>query len=136
MDDDLETKENAEGHLQEEIRACQSALSRYKTLQTTVFEDYAEGRIERREYLSRKQEIAEQQEEAKNRFEELTGQLAQLQGGFSKGTIDMGKYAFAKELTREMLVELVKEIRISEKDTVEILWNFQEPCSKNDVGNK
>lgn len=48
----------------------------------------------------------------------------------------MGKYAFAKELTREMLVELVKEIRISEKDTVEILWNFQETCSKNDVGNK
>lgn len=136
LDDDSETKENTEGHLSEEIKACQSAISRYKTLQTTVFEDYAEGRIERREYLSRKQEIAEQQEEAKNRFEELTGQLAQLGGGFSKGTTDLGKYAFAKELTREMLVALVKEIRISEKDTVEILWNFQEPCSKNDVGNK
>lgn len=136
LDDDPETKETTEVHLQEEIKACQSAINRYKTLQTTVFEDYAEGRIERREYLSRKQGIAEQQEEAKNRFEELTGQLAQQQGDFSKGNTDLGKYVFAKELTREMLVELVKEIRVSERDTLEILWNFREPCGKNDVGKE
>ena len=30
-----------------------------------------------------------------------------------------------------MLEELVKEVRVSEKDILEIKWNFQEPCSGN-----
>ena len=38
----------------------------------------------------------------------------------------MGKYACIRELTREVLVELVKEIRIEGENAIEIVWNFNE----------
>ncbi len=136
MDAVPETEEDTEGHLQEGIKACQSAASRNKTLQAVAFEDYAEGRIGKHEYLSRKQEIAGRQEETKARFAELAGQLAQLQGQPEKTGTDLGKYAFVKELSREMLVELVKEVRVSEKDTLEIQWNFREQGFQNDEKDK
>ena len=40
--------------------------------------------------------------------------------------MDSGQYACVTELTRELLVELVKEIRVSGKDTLEIIWNCKE----------
>lgn len=42
----------------------------------------------------------------------------------------------ANELTREMLEELVKEIRVSGKDTLEIKWNFKDFISENDEENQ
>lgn len=122
--------------LQEEIKACQSADSRYKSLQTALFEDYAEGRIDRKKYLSKKQEILLQQEETKARFEELTSQLAQMQGQQEKSETDLEKYVSANELSRELLEELVKEIRVSGKDTLEIKWNFKEYSTENDEKNQ
>lgn len=73
-------REDVSGQLQNEIKACQSANSRYKSLQPALFEDYAEGRIDRQKYLSKKQELLLRQEETKNHFEELTSHLVQLQG--------------------------------------------------------
>lgn len=117
MDTALKTaEEEAEGRLGEELRASRSAASRYKALQAAAFEDYAEGKIDKREYLARKGEITAQQKKAESRFEELSRQLAQ--------TRQTGKDTFIHELTREILVELVKEIRVGEKDAIEILWNF------------
>lgn len=123
--------EDKKGFLQDEIKECQSVINRCRTRYATLFEDYAEGCISKREYLSKKQEIFIQQEEARSRFEERSSQLAQIQRESEKNNVDLGKYAFVKELTREMLEELVKEVRVSEKDILEIKWNFQEPCSGN-----
>ncbi len=123
--------EDKKGFLQDEIKECQSVINRCRTRYATLFEDYAEGCISKREYLSKKQEIFIQQEEARSRFEERSSQLAQIQREPEKNNVDLGKYAFVKELTREMLEELVKEVRVSEKDILEIKWNFQEPCSGN-----
>ena len=130
------TRKAAQQRLQEEIKACQSAVSRYQTLLTTLFEDYAEERINKREYLSKKQEIARRQEEIKSRFAELTNQLVQVQEEMKRGGIDFGKYGSAKELTREVLVELVKEVRVSGKDMLEIKWSFRESYSYNDEKDK
>lgn len=124
---EIAPEEDARERLREEVHACQATASRYKTLLMALFEDYAEERISREEYRSKKQEIEEQQEETKNHFEELTDQLAQMQGEVNGNGTDIGKYAFIKELTREMLEELVREVRVSEKDTLEIKWNFKDP---------
>lgn len=78
------------------------------------------------EYLSRKKETADRQEEANSRIAELNNQLAELQKRQAVQDGDMGKYACARELTREMLVELVKEIRVNEENAIEIIWNFRE----------
>ena len=124
-------KEEKRGDLLEEaekkVQECQITLSRYKANQAAVFEDYAEGRISRQEYLSRKGEIAKQQEEMTAVYVEAGAKLAELrQAPDSSGYTDPGKYACASELSRELLVELVKEIRVSGEDSLEIVWNFRE----------
>lgn len=118
--------------LREEMKSCQLAISRYKTLLTDLFEDYAEERIDKHEYLLKKQEIARKQEETNRRFDELAKQLAQMHGGTENSSENLRRYSSVEELTREMLVELVKEIRVSGKDNLEIVWNFQDSSSKND----
>ena len=102
-------------------------INRHRAKQVATFEDYAEGRITRREYLSRKEEIARQYEEVTAIYTELIAKRAELQQALdNSGRADLGRYACANELTRELLVELVKEIRVSEEDTLEIMWNFRE----------
>lgn len=116
--------ENILNTIDGEIRDCQTAISKYKAKQTIIFEDYAEGRINRQEYLSGKEDITRQQEEMTARYMELSEKQAELQqtsGSLEKS--DLGWYACVSELTRELLVE---EIRVSGKDTLEIVWNFKE----------
>ena len=111
--------------LKEDLRECQEAISRNKVAQIAVFEDYAEGRISKQEYLSRKKDAARQQEEAAAQYAELTDRMAALRSETSIAS-DLGRYAFVEELTREMLEVLVREIRVSGKDGMEIVWNFRE----------
>ncbi len=113
--------------LEKQIQDCQIAISRCKTKQTNAFEDYAEGRITRQEYLSYKQTVAGQQEEMMARYTELNikkAELKQASGSLEKA--DLGRYACVTELTRELLVELIKEIRVSGENALEIVWNFKE----------
>ncbi len=119
-----ENKESIAERLQDELKGCQSEISRYKAMQMTLFEDYAEGRVDKDSFLLRKQEIMESQERESQRFAELSGRLAQEKDTGQKG--DLEKYAFADGLSREMLMELVKEIRVRGKDKMEIVWNFRE----------
>ena len=52
--------------LREKLQECQRTVEKCKARQAAAFEDYAEGRIRKQEYLSRKKEISGQQEEAAN----------------------------------------------------------------------
>ena len=61
------------------------------------------------------------------RYSELIAKRAELQQtSVQLERKDLGRYACVNELTRELLVELVKEIRVSGADTLEIVWNFKE----------
>lgn len=119
-----ESEEGMGGGPEEEMKNCEAVANRYKALQAVVFEDYAEGRIGKREYLLKKQEMAVQQEEAGRRFGELADRLVRLREGKDEKGTDFGKYVSAKELTRGMLEDMVKEIRVSGRDTVEVVWNI------------
>ncbi len=118
--------EKADTCLRKKIRECQMSVSRRKTLQVFAFEDYAEGRINRQEYLSGRQESVKQLEQLDIRIRELKEQLAAQQMRQAGREADMGKYAFAEELKREVLVDLIKEIRVSGENRIEIRWNFLE----------
>ena len=109
-----------------EIKGHQRMLGRYKSLQAAAFEDFAEGRISRQEYLSRKKETADCREEVNRRIAELNNRLAELRSRQAAQESDTGEYACVRELTREMLVELVKMIRADGENAIEIVWNFKE----------
>ena len=113
--------------LDNQIQECQTEISRCKAKQASAFEDYAEGRMTRQAYLSCKQETADRQEEMTARYMELSAERARLQqepGKLKKS--DLGRYACVNELTRDLLVELIKEIRVSVENELEIVWNFRE----------
>ena len=112
--------------LMAKIRECREMVSRYKAVQITAFEDYAEKRIEKDVYLSRKKEYVEKQEEAERQLSLLNEQLSLVQEEKEEPTVQIGRYASATEVTKEMLTELVKEIKVSGTDTIEIVWNFRE----------
>ncbi len=121
-----ENRESIVERLQDELSRCQSEIGRCKALQMALFEDYAEGRVDKSSFLSRKQEISECQERENRRFAELSGRLAQAQEKNIGQEGNWEQFDSASELSREMLVELVKEIRVSGKDRMEIVWNFRE----------
>ncbi len=91
-----------EDYLQKEVKASQLVERRYRTLQAMIFEDYAEERINKEEYFFKKQKLIEKQKETKN-------------------------YIFREKITREILIDFVKEVRVGEKNILEIRWNFKEP---------
>ncbi len=112
--------------LQEKQRECKKGIERCKARQAAVFENYAEGRIGKQEYLSKKGEIAESQEELTRQYAELSDRLAEMAQGSKGKTADLGRYAFVEELNREVLKELVKEIRVRAGNSIEVTWNFRE----------
>lgn len=109
--------------LEDEIKKCQLETARYSTMLAAMFEDYAEGRISRDQYLSDKSDAAARQEETAARLSELSEQLAGMpqerQAAIDAG---VGKHEQTGSFTRELLLELVKEIRVSGTDTIEIQW--------------
>ncbi|MDE6517762.1 MAG: recombinase family protein, partial [Acetatifactor sp.] len=111
--------------LREKLRECQRDADRCRSRQAAAFEDYAEGRIRSQEYLSRKKEISGQQEEIARRYAEVSDKLAEAEQGKGRENVDLGRYAFVEELTRELLEQLVKEVRVGGNDEIEILWNFR-----------
>lgn len=112
--------------IQEAIRKCQLKISRYKSMQTAAFEDYAEGRINKQEYLIRKKELAVWQEEEERECAELSERAAAEAGAEQKEKYSteegLKKYAKAEGLTREMLEEFVQVVKVSGKDEMEISW--------------
>ena len=120
---DGRTKENI---LRDRLQECRKTVEKCKARQAAAFEDYAEGRIRKQEYLFRKKEISGQQEEAAREYAELSEKMAEAVSDRGKETAELGRYTFVNELTREVLEELVKAVRVSEKDALEIVWNFKE----------
>lgn len=126
--DHVSDKDRKKSDLTEKIQNCQESIDRCKASVGAIFEDYADGRINREEYLSRKKEVSERQQTAEQSFAALNEQLAQLRQNEKdcSPVSDLGKYSFAGQLTRELLETLVKEIRVSGTDTMEIVFNFKE----------
>ena len=113
--------------LEKQIQECQTAISRCKAKQADAFEDYAEGRITRQEYLTRKAEAARQHDDMTASYMELSAKRVELQkAADSAEKMDLGRYACVGELTRELLTELIREIRVSGENDLEIVWNFRE----------
>ena len=125
-EDEQPDGQTEESILREKLQECQRTVEKCKARQAAAFEDYAEGRIQKQEYLSRKKEISVQQEEAAREYAELSDRLAEAVSERGKETVDLGRYDFVNELTREVLEELVKVVRVGEKDALEIVWNFKE----------
>ena len=109
--------------LEKAVKESRRMAARYKAMQKDLFEDYAEGRLGREEYLRRRQELGVLLEENGQMSLELSEKLA-LMGHEETAIPSTGdiEEAAASGLTREMIVTHVKEVRVRGKDTLEIVW--------------
>ena len=111
---------------QERQKECQAVICHYKSIQKTLLEDYIEGRIQRQEYLFRKEKAVEQQKEAAKQYEKLSEEVSLAEQERISSIKEWEQSMDKKELTRELLEEFVQVIKVSGTDTIEIVWNGKE----------
>lgn len=117
---------SVEGHIHKRLDQLKTETDKCKAEQVILFERFADGKMNRQSYLAEKQVSANRSVELTADVEKLTIQLQDLDlKAVPPAGKDLGKYAFAETLTREMLVEVIKEIRVSGTDTIQIVWNFK-----------
>lgn len=106
------------GLVNDEIGKCKSG-------QLILFEQFAGGIINREQFTVEKKKIAERLLELQAEHENLLQQLQSVTPPQQMKKQDLGRYAFAETLSRELLLELVREIRIQPDNSIEIVWNFK-----------
>ena len=96
-------------------------------MNSTLYNDYADGILSERDYLYAKKKYAAEAEELSQRLKELSGMQATYEDGYSgdgKMAEVMGQYADFQELTPELAHALVRRIVFYGGDRVEIEFTF------------
>lgn len=120
-------EETSASGIHKQLEQTQTELTRCKSEQILLFEQLADKHLDREQFLSRKENLVRQMEQLKQQQERLSAQLQNVQNVNQTTPSDLGKYAFAETLTRNMLEELVEKIRVFPDSTIEIIWNFKTP---------
>lgn len=115
-----------EENIHKRLEQLKTETDKCKAKQVILFERFADGKMDRQRYLAEKEVSVKKMAMLTSDTEQLTFQLQTLdQKAASPTGKALGKYACAETLTRELLLELVKEIHVSGADTIEIVWNFK-----------
>lgn len=92
-----------------------------------LYESFVLGEIGKPEYLSAKAAAIQQRDTAATQIAELEAALenAETNGGLRNEFVStFEKYVNVDEITREILTEVLKEVRIYPGGRFEIIWNF------------
>ena len=101
---------------------CEKQLKKLKLSQTALLEQMLEGKLTKEKYQAQKAQITIAIEEAASRLA-----LLENQTDIASGFVESHKPFFSQDaLTREMVQGLIKEIRVTASDKIEIVWRFQE----------
>lgn len=110
------------------IKKQQDMLTRLKTARKNVFEEYYDEHISKERYAALLAANAQQSASETEKLLALQSEYAGITENSRETEYQPThrKYGFADELTREMVVELVKEIRVFGDDRFEIVWNYED----------
>ena len=105
-----------------ERRECEVRLKKLKLMQSNTLEQFLDGKLSKDSFQSEKAKITESIQETANRLAALDEHSES-----SLEFVESHKPYFGQEtLTREMVQGLIKEIRVTTADEIEIVWKFQE----------
>lgn len=105
----------------------QRRMERAQSMNSTLYNDYADGILSERDYLYAKKKYIEEAEALSQRLKELSGMQATYEDGYSgdgKMAEAMERYADFQELTPELAHALVRRIVFYGGDRVEIEFTF------------
>lgn len=98
-----------------------------------LYESFVLGEIGKPEYLSAKAAAVQQRDTATARIAELEAALenAETNGGLRNEFVStFEKYVNIDEITREIVTEVLKEVRIYPGERFEIIWNLRDELEK------
>lgn len=113
--------------------SIQQKIRRNATLRGSLFEAYNDHTLTKAEYLSMKGQYEKESQELK---EQLSGLEKEERAGMTSLSAQnewiaaLKKHRGAKTVTREMALELIKCIRVSGYNEIEIIWNFQDEFAR------
>lgn len=125
--------------LSERKKQLQQKIRHNISLRGSLYESLSDHTLMETEYLSLKRQYEEEAERLRGELEKVEKKERQEIKALSlqnKGIITIKKYQKGKddgkktELSRQMAVELIKQIRVSGYNEVEIIWNFQDEFAR------
>lgn len=125
--------------LSERKKQLQQKIRHNISLRGSLYESLSDHTLMETEYLSLKRQYEEEAERLRDELEKVEKKERQEIKALSlqsKWIITIKKYQKGKddrkktELSRQMAVELIKQIRVSGYNEVEIIWNFQDEFAR------
>ena len=115
--------------LTEQIRQLQVSLSKLGASKIKAYEKYKAGTLDRESYVNRKADISKQIAETDARISEFEAILQsnyQINGQPCSVIESFKQYEGFKELSKEMVDELIDSIYIYGSETIKIVWNHMD----------
>ena len=124
------SKRKTESHnLQKLLRQQMTEREKYMEAMADLYPDWKSGILTQQEYLAIKAGLKEKLEQLDTSIQNLNQTATKYADGINGGNpflSNFRKYGTITELTRPMLVELVKEIRVFDGNRIEIELNFRD----------
>jgi len=115
-------KQTSTNNLDAEKHECAVRLKKLKLSQSNLLEQYLDGKLSKDAYQAQKAQTAIAIQETAERLAALETQSENA----TKLMDSHNPYFEHETLTREMLQELINEIRVTSADEIEISWRFEE----------
>ena len=118
----------------QEIRKAQQAIERFNTLKVEEYEKYLDGKVSKDNYLKAKEKLSLE-------MEKVTKQVSKMEAEYEIQNLKKqdsdnqfvdhfkGKQRI-KELSRELVAELVDSIYVFDENRIEIVWKYDEEWEK------
>ena len=115
--------------LQKTLEQQKAEREKYRRMSLELYPDWKSGILSREEYLSLREDLTGKIQTLDTTIEKLHQTAEQYAGNMEQENEFLAhfrKYRNFTELTRPMLTELVREIRVYEGGRIEIILNFQD----------
>lgn len=103
-------------------------VSRYEKIRKNLYDDYAEGILSREDYMEYMELYSRKINERQDAMQEVSREKSSLlhDDTESEWIKAFKKHSNIVELTRPVLVELVKEIRVFDNGSIQIVFQYQD----------
>ena len=123
----------AQADQQEQIQQGTSGVEKWIDAQekakTILYEKYRDGRLSREEYISERNRVNLQLEEARKQLEQIRMEREARESGETKlGEFSrlVQKYRYAETLTKELEQTFVEKVLIFDAEHIRITWKFED----------
>lgn len=127
-------KKNTESDLiSKSIQKTEKQLEFRRKEKLELYDDFKQGILTKDEYLEQKERIGIEIENTEKSLAVLKESAERLQTGVdgsNKFIAVYKKYKNITELTRPMLLHLIKQIKVFENNTIEIVFNYADPFAE------